>query len=92
MSAFVEVYRALERTDVILVRSFLDSQGFFTLLRNEHHITQSSEFLSLALGGYQILVIDTDAPEAKCLISAAMKGEFQLDKDFDEDELSISLW
>lgn len=89
MTAFVEVYRALEYSDVICVRSYLDAQGFFTLLLNEHHITQSSAVLSLALGGYQILVPVTDAAEAKSLLSVATEGEFRIGEDFDESQLSL---
>lgn len=88
----ITVYKAIELTDVICARSFLDAHGFFTWLRNEHHITQSSGMLSLALGGYQILVIDEDTAEAINLFMAAENGKLELAPDFDENQLSLSLW
>ena len=48
--------------------------------------------LSLALGGYQILVNSEDAAEALKFLTAAENGEFELAPDFDENQLSHSLW
>jgi len=92
LAALVEVYSPSELIDAICARSFLDAYGFCTFLYNEHHITQSSGMLGLALGGYRILVAEEDASEAKRLLSAAMEGEFQLDDRFDESQLLLSLW
>jgi hypothetical protein len=90
MGALVEVYWTFDLVDAICARSFLDSRGFCSFLRNEHHITQSSAMLGLALGGYLILVIEDDAMEAKSLLKAAAANEHCLDDEFDESQ--ISLW
>lgn len=90
MGALVEVYSTFELVDAICVRSFLDSRGFCTFLQNEHHITQSSGMLGLALGGYRIMVIDEDAKEARNLLKTAEDGEHRLDEEFKES--LVSLW
>jgi hypothetical protein len=92
LGALVEVYWTLDLFDAVCAKSFLDSCGLYSFLQNEHHITQSSGTLGLALGGYRLLVIEDDAAEAVRLLAAAEAGEMALDDEFEESNVSLSLW
>ncbi|MCB2114159.1 MAG: hypothetical protein KDD85_11520 [Parvularculaceae bacterium] len=83
--AIVEIYRAHDLTDLICVRSFLESRGICAFVRNEQHITQSGGVLALALGGYQLHVVEPQAREALIALGGAQNGEFALADDFDEN-------
>lgn len=88
MAALVEAYWSLELFAAICVKSFLESRDIPVFLWNEHHITQSSGVLGLALGGYRVMVVDHDAIKAFDLLKAAEANEYRLDDDFDESLIS----
>ena len=88
----VEVFRSFDLVEAICAKSFLDSRGVFSFIQNEHHITQSSGLLGVALGGFRIVVAAADATEARRALVEADAGGLALDEDFDEDSVSNSLW
>ncbi len=92
MGSLVEICQTLDLGEALCIKAFLNAQEIYTFVQNEHHITQSSGMLSLALGGFRIVVAAEDAKEARRLLAQADSGELALQEDFDEGSISTSLW
>ncbi len=91
MGSLVEIRRTLDLGEALCIKAFLDAREIYTFVQNEHHITQSSGMLSLAPGGFRIVVAAEDAKEARRALAEADTGELTLQEDFDEGSISASL-
>jgi len=92
MGSLVEIRRTWDLGEALCIKSFLDAREICALILNEHHITQTSGMLNLALGGFRIAVAAEDAAEAGQALAAADSGDVALADDFDEGSISTSLW
>lgn len=92
MGSLVEIRRTLDLGEALCIKAFVNAREIYTFVQNEHHITQSSGMLSLALGGFRIVVAAEDAAEARRVLADADAGEFALQEDFDDSSISTSLW
>lgn len=88
LSVLVEIHYEYDLADAICAYSFLNSNGVCVFIQNEHHLRATASMLSVALGGYRILVPSADAKQARLLLSAAKRGEYCLPDDFDEAALA----
>ncbi|MEQ8179640.1 MAG: hypothetical protein RIC52_01540 [Amphiplicatus sp.] len=88
MGKLVEIHYEYDLVDAICAYSFLDSHGVYAIIQNENHLRNTASLLSVALGGYRILVHSADAEEARRLFGAARRGEHRLPDDFDEAALA----
>lgn len=67
MAKLVEIFCSYQLTDITCAKSMLDAHEIYSIIQNEHHATMNSLHL-FALGGYRLLVLDTDAEAAKELL------------------------
>lgn len=69
-----------------LLCSFLDSEGIPATLADAHMST-TNQFLSIAGGGVRVLVHENNLTKASEIVAAFKRGEYQLDDDFDVEQL-----
>lgn len=71
----VTVYKAFSSADAQLIRSRLDAAGFHAVVQHEL-ASLSMEGYSMAAGGIQVQVPDSEADEARALINARDKDDY----------------
>jgi hypothetical protein len=74
------VYVANGDTEADQVRAFLEASGIATGVRGES-LRRTHGLTLNGLGGVEILVADSDADQARALLSSADSGQFRLPDD-----------
>lgn len=84
MSDLVQIAQFYDPEEAYCAKSYLQSHGIETFVQNDHHLTMAP-WLRVALGGYRLLAIDTEAAEARKALS-----EVQSPQQEKTDSLTIS--
>ncbi|MEM9616927.1 MAG: hypothetical protein AAF936_03110 [Pseudomonadota bacterium] len=68
MSDLVQIAQFYDPEEAYCAKSYLQSHGIDTFVQNDHHLTMAP-WMRVALGGYRLLAVDTEAAEAKKALS-----------------------
>ncbi|MBI2878353.1 MAG: DUF2007 domain-containing protein [Candidatus Rokubacteria bacterium] len=73
--AFVEVFRARDQAEALVIQGLLRAHGITCLLRTTHLAPSVHPFTVGDLGEVRILVAEADGPESRLLLSRYSTGD-----------------